>query len=426
MSHKSIIFSHCPPLGSYEDVYRDIHRNPELSKHEVRTAKIVADHLTSLSSFVVHTGIGGHGVVGVLHNGPGPTVLLRADMDALPHLENTGLEYASTKIFTDAEGKQTPVMHACGHDMHVATLMAASTLLQSARAEWSGTLICLFQPNEETAGGAKAMVADGLYDPKRKPELIPIPDIVLGQHVHAIKAGTVAIGGGPILTAVDSLEIRIFGRSGHISRADLCVDPVLTASHIIVRLQGLVTKNVRPEDFAVIACASIHGGSVANIVPDYVDLKLSLRSYRKEVHERLLAAIEKVVRAECDIAGSPREPEIKTIMQAPATVNDIASAAKLKGQLESYFGANCIDSDPFGASEDFSVLATSCGAPYVFYMYGCVDEEIWDKASSEGKLHEIPHNHSAFFAPVIKPTMKTGVDAFAVGALTFLGGKRKG
>lgn len=349
-------------------------------------------------------------------------------MDALPHLEQTNLPYASTKTATDAEGKSTPVMHACGHDLHVATLMAAATLLHAAKSEWSGTLICLFQPNEETAGGARAMVADGLWDPKKYG--IPTPDIVLGQHVHAIKAGVVALSGGPILTAVDSLEVRIFGKSGHIfgksghiSRPDLCVDPVVTASHIVVRLQSLVTKEVRPEDFAIIACASIHGGTTANIVPDFVDLKLSIRSYRSEVHDRLLAAVKRVVYAECEASGSLKvhKPTFTTIMHAPATINDIKSAETLKTAFKGYFGHNAIESDPFGASEDFSILATSCGAPYVFYMYGCVDAERWDEAEKAGKVNEIPHNHSAFFAPVIQPTMRTAVDAFALAALTFLG-----
>ena len=420
MDHKSTLDQYRPDLKFFEQTYRDIHQNPELSKQESRTASIVADYLKCLSNFKVHEGIGGYGVVGVLSNGPGPVVLLRADMDALPHLEQTGLPYASTKTATDAEGKTTPVMHACGHDMHTAALMAVAKLLHSALSKWSGTLICLFQPAEELAQGAKAMVDDGLYDQEKHG--IPVPDVVVGQHVHAIKTGIVALSGGPILTAVDSLEVRIFGRSGHISRSDLCVDPVITASQIVVHLQSLVTKEVRPEDFAVVACASIHGGSAANIVPDFVDLKISIRSYRPEVHERLVAGVRRVVRAECEASGSlaVHEPAFKTIMHAPPTVNDVEKSKVLKKAFEGYFGDRAIDSDPFGASEDFSYLATACGAPYVFYMFGCVDADVWDEAERNGKLDGIPHNHSAFFAPVVQPTMRTGVDAFALAALTFL------
>ena len=422
MDKPSIVTKYRPALEPFEQAYRQFHKDPELSKQEAKTAAQVSAHLKALGRFAVHEGIGGHGVVGVLRNGPGPTILLRADMDALPHKEMTGLDYASTKVAVDPQGKETPVMHACGHDMHTAVLMAVSTLLHAAQDNWSGTLICLFQPAEETASGARGMVADGLYDEQRHG--IPKPDVVLGQHLHAIKAGVVAISGGPILTAVDSFEVRVFGKSGHISRPDLSVDPVTTASHIIVRLQTLVTKEVRPEDFAVIACASIHGGSTANIIPEHVDLKLSIRSYRPEVHARLVAAVKRVIHAECDMSGSSKihAPIITTVMHAPPTINDVPSAETLKASFRTHFGDNVIESDPFGASEDFSYLASACGAPYVFYMFGGVEPATWDRAVREGTVNEIPHNHSAFFAPVIEPTLKTGVDAFSLAALTFLGG----
>ena len=415
MDRTSVINRFRPDLKPFEQVYRNIHQNPELSKQEVLTASLAATHLKALSGFVVHERIGGYGVVGVLENGVGPTVLLRADMDALPHLESTGLDYASTKVVTGNDGKQTPVMHACGHDMHVASLMATATLLHAAKSQWSGSLICLFQPAEETASGARAMVADGLYEKYN----IPMPDIVLGEHVHALKTGIVAINAGPVLTAVDSFDVRIFGKSGHICRADLCVDPILIASQIVVRLQSIVTKEVRPEEFAVVACASIHGGSAANIVPDFVDMKISIRSYLPAVHERLITAVKRVVRAECQASGSEKEPEFKTIMHAPSTINDPQNTEILKTAFTEHFGDKATESDPFGASEDFSELAKACGAPYLFFMYGCVDEQKWDEAEKAGRLSEIPHNHSAFFAPVIQPTMKTAVDAFAVAALTF-------
>ncbi|KAL9066445.1 MAG: hypothetical protein Q9161_007584 [Pseudevernia consocians] len=418
----SVINKYRPGLASFEDVYRDIHQNPELSGLEVRTANIAASHLEGLNGFQVHRGIGGHGVVGILENGPGSTVLLRADMDALPHLENTNLEYASTKIAKDRQGNETPVMHACGHDMHTTSLMAAATLLHAARTTWKGTLICLFQPDEETAGGAQAMVDDGLYDTKRYG--VPIPDVVLAQHDIALKAGVVALSEGPILTAVDSFEVRIFGKSGHISRADLCVDPIVTASHIIVRLQTLVTKEVRPEDFAVVGCASIHGGSAPNIIPDYVDIKISIRTYRPEVHERVLNSIKRVVHAECEASGSLeiKEPVFKNIMHAPPTINDPKHTAIVKDAFNRYFGDDSIPLDPLGPSEDCSILSTACGAPLVFTLYGCVDPEQWAKAVKEGKVNEIPQYHSAFFAPAIQPTLQTAVDAFAVSALTYLQG----
>ncbi|KAK3168347.1 hypothetical protein OEA41_004794 [Lepraria neglecta] len=347
MDKRTITDDHRPRLPPFEEIYKDLHQNPELSRQKVRTASIVASHLDALHDFIVYRNIGGHGVVDVLHNGSGPTVLLRADMDALPHLEATGLPYASTKTAKNAEGETTPVMHACGHDMHTATLMPPQT--------------------EEIAYGEKSMVADGLY------EKVSIPDTVIGQYIHAIKAGVVALSGGPVLTAVDSFEIRIYGESGHVSRPDLCVDPVITAAHIVV-------------------------------------------------HELLIAAVKRLVRAECEASGSlvVREQEFKTMMHTPATISDIHNAAILKAQFKEYFRGNAIDKDPFGASEDFSPLSTACWALYVFYMWGYVNKETWDEAEREGKIRSIPHNYSTFFAPVIQPTLM-GVDAFSVAALTFLG-----
>ena len=409
-----------PDLVPYERIYKDIHQNPELSRQESRTAGIAASHLEKLSGYCVYRGIGGHGVVGVLKNGSGPTVLLRADMDALPHLENTKLEYASTKVAKNLNGKETPVMHACGHDMHTTSLMAAASLLHEARSDWHGTLVCVFQPDEETAGGAQAMIDDGLYDIHKYE--IPRPDVVLGQHVIALKSGIVALSPGPILTAVDSLEIRVFGKSGHICRADLCVDPVVTAGHIITRLQTIVTKEVRPEDFAVIGCTSVHGGDAPNIIPDSVDIKISIRSYMPKVHERLLASVKRVVRAECEASGSLQihEPTIRSIMHTPPTINDSTNTALVKAAFDDYFGDNSISLDPLGPSEDCSILASACGAPLVYTLYGSVEPGIWEKAVREDKVKDIPQYHSAFFAPAIQPTLRTGVDAFAVSALTYL------
>ncbi|TGO66898.1 hypothetical protein BOTNAR_0052g00350 [Botryotinia narcissicola] len=286
-------------------------------------------------------------------------------------------------------------------------------MLSGAKSEWSGTLIVLFQAAEELAVGARAMIEDGLYDPLKF--AISKPDTVLGQHTHAFKAGMIAFGGSAILTAVDSFDVRILGKSGHNCRADLCVDPVVTDSHIVVRLQ------IRPEGFAVIGCASVHGGSTANIIPDFVDLKISIRSYNPSIHERLVAAVKRVVYSECEIFGSLAigEPIFTTTMHAPPTVNDLPAAEILKKSFGDYFGKNLIPADPFGASEDFSYLALGCDAPYVFYNFGCVDEDIWEDAKTKGTMEDIPHNHSAFFAPKIQPTMTTAVDAFALAAFTF-------
>ena len=361
MSAKGIIEKYRPSLGKYEHIYRDLHQHPDLSLQEARTASIVTKHLESLN-FDVRPKIGGEGVVGILKNGTGKTVLLRADMDALPILESTGSDYASTKTTRNAEGKDVPVMHACGHDMHTATLLATTTLLHAARPLWTGTLICLFQPNEETACGAQAMVDDGLYTRHQ----VPIPDIVLGQHIQTLKAGMVALRAGPILAAVDSFEIRIFGKGGHGARPDLCIDPIVTASHIVTRLQTIVSREVRPGELAVISCGSIHGGVAANIIPDCVDLKLTARAYSPQVQHKLLDGIERVVRLECQTSGATEKPTLKTIMHAPVTFNDPAPYEILNQAFQAYFQENLCKGEPRGASEDFSNLATACGAPYLF------------------------------------------------------------
>ncbi|MCJ1391752.1 hypothetical protein MMC18_004617 [Xylographa bjoerkii] len=409
-----IILTYRPELAAFEDVYRDLHQYPDISMQEARTASIAALHLESLN-FKVYRNIGGHGVAGLLKNGPGKTVLLRADMDALPILEDTKLAYASTKTAQSHEAQTVPVMHACGHDMHTAVLMATATLLHSSRLQWRGTLVCIFQPNEETACGAQAMVDGGLYDK------VPVPDIVLGQHIMTIKAGTIALRSGPILAGVDSLDIRIFGKGGHGARPDVCIDPIVTAAHFLTRLQTIVSREVKPGELGVISCGSINGGSAANIIPDHVDLKLTARAYSPEIQERLLIGIKRIVHAECVASGATQEPTIKTIMHAPPTINAQAPYEVLNESFHAYFQGDLCKGEPKGASEDFSILATARNAPYLFWNFGCVDPDQWAEAERKGTTAQIPGPHTARFAPAIQPTMSTAVDSFALAALTFFG-----
>ncbi|MCJ1475981.1 hypothetical protein MMC13_004645 [Lambiella insularis] len=410
----SIVNEHRPQLSPYEDIYRDIHQHPDISLQVARTAAIVAKHLQRLH-FHVQQKIGGHGVVGVLHNGPGKTVILRADMDAIPILEATNLPYASTTKAQSPEDKEVPVMHACGHDMHTTTLMATAELLQAARSKWKGTLICLFQPNEETAKGAQAMVDDGLY------EKVPVPDIVLGQHIMTIKAGSVALRSGPILAGVDSFDIRIFGKGGHGARPDVCIDPIVTAGHVLTRFQTIVSREVKPGELGVISCGSTHGGSAANIIPDHVDMKITARAYSTQVQERLLKGIDRVVRAECTASGATQEPSIKSLMHAPPTVNAEAPYEILNKTFLAYFQDDLCKGEAKAASEDFSILATACDRPYLFWNFGCVEPEQWAEAEKNGTTAQIPGPHTARFAPVIQPTMRAAVDSFSLAALTFLG-----
>ncbi|KAI3049334.1 hypothetical protein CBS147353_11687 [Aspergillus niger] len=408
-----IINRNRPELKPFEDIYQHIHAHPELSGEEEQTAKKAADHLTAIG-YEVHTKIGGHGVAGVLRNGPGPTILLRADMDALPVEEKTGLEYASEVTAIDADGRRQPVMHACGHDTHVVTLMAASTLLHAARDSWSGTLICVFQPAEEHLNGARAMLNDGLYDK------VPKPDLVLAQHVMRMRAGTVNLRAGPLLAAGDAYDVRVFGRGGHGSQPQTTIDPIVLGSSIVARLQSIVSREVTPGKLAIVTVGSVHAGQSHNIIPPHLDLQLNVRTFDTAVREHVRAAIHRIIEAECQAAGVKQKPEIMLTFSTPSTINDGKATDALKKTFQPYFGENMVDIELPTASEDFSLLATAVGAPYVMWMFGGIDPERWDEAVEKGTQDALPSNHSPFFAPVMQPTLKTGVDAYALGALTFL------
>ncbi|KAL4896191.1 hypothetical protein BDV59DRAFT_172266 [Aspergillus ambiguus] len=415
-SLQALLDQHRPDLKPYEDLYRHLHSHPELSGQEEETSATVAQHLQGLG-FEVHTHIGGYGVAGVLRNGDGPTVLLRADMDALPVEEKTGLPYASKKTVKNKDGAPVPVMHACGHDTHVVSLMACSEFLNSTREQWAGTLICIFQPAEEHLSGARAMIEDGLY------EKVPKPDVVLAQHVMRMKTGTISIRSGRLLTAGDAFDVRVYGQGGHGSAPQTTVDPIVLGASIVMRLQGIVSREVMPGEMAVISCGSIHAGHAPNIIPDYLDLQLTVRTYDASTRERVVASIKRIIEAECHASESPRKPDVKHVLSAPATINDDATVKALKNTFGSYFKDNLVDSEPASASEDFSLLATAVGAPYVMWTYGGVDPKTWDDAVAKNTVNQLPNNHSPFFAPVMQPTLLTAVDAMSVGALTFL--KRK-
>lgn len=338
-------------------------------------------------------------------------------MDALPLEEKTGLKYASRRSGKDEDGVSKPVSHACGHDFHVTSLMAAATLLHAAREHWSGTLICIFQPSEEHLDGARAMLEDGLYSK------IPRPDLVLAQHVMRMRAGTVNLRAGRLLTAADAFDVRVFGRGGHGSAPQTTIDPIVIGASIVTKLQTIVSREVVPGEVAVISCGSINAGHSPNVIPDYLDLQLSVRTFDPDVRERVCAAIHRIIEAECLAGGAVEKPRVTRTYSTPATVNDGDSIYQLRATFESYFREKMVEMERPSASEDFSLLATAVGAPYVMWMFGGIDEETWDEAVAKGTVNELPSNHSPFFAPVIQPTLRTGVDAMAVAALTFL--KRK-
>lgn len=411
---REIIQHFRPNLESYEDIYKHLHQHPELSTQERQTAHVAAEHLKSLG-FLVHEKIGGHGVVGVLENGLGPCVLLRAEMDALPVLEGTGLPYASMVHMRDTDGREKPVMHACGHDMHVTCLMAASKLLMSAREHWKGTLLCLFQPNEERGGGAQAMIDDGLYQKRN----IPVPDVVFGQHVVNIRAGVIATRAGPSLTGKNVFEVTIHGRGGHGSEPQDCIDPVVIACYIVTRLQTIVSRELDPNDMALITCGSIHAGDAPNVIPDEAVLKVDIRAYNPAVLEQAVKAFRRIVAGECHASGVTREADIKEIERVPPLINNREIMKSLSDRFKEFFGDLTEEMKLDTASDDFSILAPK-GVPYGYWNFGSTDHKTWEDAKKHNKLHELPGNHSALYAPMIEPTLKAGTDAMAVAALTFL------
>jgi amidohydrolase len=384
-----IIAEYRPSIAPYEALYRELHGNPELSLHEEATAALVANHLRSLKGLEVRTNIGGHGVVGILRNGDGKTVLLRADMDALPLREQTGLNYASTKRMVDAtDNAEKPVMHACGHDVHMTSLLAAGELLNSCRDFWSGTVALLFQPNEERGAGAQAMVDDGLYDEER--HAIPKPDVVLGSHVMPMRAGKINTRKGIFGSAADSYSVTLFGRGGHGSRPHTTIDPVVLASSTVMKLQTIVSRETNPQEAVVVTVGSLQAGTVENVISEEAKLLINTRTFTADSRTRVRAAIERIVNAECQAAGSTRPPLIEETSSFPLLYNDEIVTEIVSQAMKDYFGNDFSPDGPVSmGSEDFGNLAIS--TPSCFWNYGGIDPQKWDDVEKRGKLaEEIP------------------------------------
>lgn len=399
-----------------EALYTHLHQHPELSFQEHATAALLAGHLRDLG-YAVQEGIGQTGVVGVLENGAGPVVLLRADMDGLPVLEATGLPYASTAHAIDLLGADVPVMHACGHDVHMAAMIGAAQQLVAERAEWSGTLIVLFQPAEEQGGGAQEMVDDGLY------EKVPKPDIVLGQHVAPGIAGRISCHSGPAMAGTDSLHVHLYGRGGHGSQPHATVDPVVLAASTIMRLQTVVSREISPADTAVLTVGSVIAGTKENIIADEALLKISMRHFDDGVKVTMLDAVERIVRGESIAAGSPRDPLVERMENYPVTVNDPDATARTLDVFRRAWGDDAvIDEGPIAGSEDVSNLSRAVDAPLVYWFLGGTDAESYNAAVEAGTvLTDIPTNHSQYFAPVPQPTLDRGVQALVLAAREWLG-----
>ncbi|EXJ72355.1 hippurate hydrolase [Cladophialophora psammophila CBS 110553] len=419
-SISKLIADYIPDMSRYEALYRTLHTNPELSLQEKETANAVATCLKTLLGFEVRTHIGGYGVVGILKNGPGRTVLLRAELDALPVLERTGLEFASSKSVLDlSDNIVKPVMHACGHDLHIASLLAASELLSKSRGFWSGTIVVLFQPNEERGAGAQAMVDDGLFDATR--HHIPIPDVALGGHVMPMKAGTIKTRKGVMGSAADSLLVTLYGRGGHGSRPHTAVDPVVLASSTVMKLQTIVSRETDPRETVVVTVGSLHAGSAANIISDEAELQINIRTFSSQARQKVREAVERIIDAECRAFGSPKPPLIRHIGSFPLLYNDEAATEVVSREMKNHFGGNFdTDATISTGSEDFANLTSPLSIPSVFWNYGGINAQQWDNAVQNGRVEDIPGNHSSFFAPVIQPTLMTGTEAYATAALAYL------
>ncbi len=398
-----------------EALYTDLHRHPELSFQETRTAGVVTRELSALG-LEFEEGVGRTGVVATIRNGDGPVVWLRADMDGLPVREQTGLAYASTARGVDPSGNDVPVMHACGHDMHVTALLGALERLLATRDEWSGTVVAVFQPAEEYGAGAQAMIADGVFD------RYPKPDIVLGQHLTPLPAGTIGVRPGTQMAASDGLTVTLLGRGGHGSRPHATIDPVVMAAATVMRLQTVVSREVDPREMAVVTVGSIHAGLKNNIIPAEATLELSLRYPDDEARADILARVERVVRAEAAASGAEQEPVITTQHSLPPTINDPASTARLTAALDRAFGeGTVVDPGMFTGSEDVSWFAREAGVPLVYWFWGGVDPQVYEEALAAGTIaKDIPTNHSPFFAPILHPTIERGVGALTVAAREFL------
>lgn len=400
-------------LPQLEAIYKDLHSHPELSMSETRTAGIAADHLAALG-FEVSRRIGVTGVVGVLKNGDGPVVMLRADMDALPVTEATGLPYASTVKAKDEDGLEVGVAHACGHDLHVTWLMGAAQLLATHRDLWQGTLLAVFQPGEEVGRGAQSMIDDGML--KRFPK----PDVILGQHVMVGEAGTVGYRSGVILSAGDSLKVRLFGRGSHGSQPQTSIDPVIMAASTTLRLQTIVSREIAPLDSAVLTIGSLQAGTKENIIPDEATLKLNIRTYDEEVRSTMLSAIKRICCAECAASNAPKEPEFTPLSTYPLTRNDVEATEKVAAAFKAQFTERAHEVKPAGASEDFSVFGRAWKVPYVFWFVGGTDAQVYTQAKAEQKLNAIPSNHSPKFAPALNPSLLTGLQAMLTAASVWL------
>jgi len=398
-------------------LYQHFHAHPELSFQEEKTAARLADELRQ-SGCEVTAGVGGHGIVAVLKNGSGPAVLVRCDLDGLPVKEQTGLPYASTTTAKDDKGKEVPVMHACGHDIHMTCLVGVARVLKELKQHWQGTLVLIGQPAEERGGGAERMIADGLFT------RFPRPDYCLALHDDSgLTAGMIGYTAGYALANVDSVDITVRGVGGHGAYPQTTKDPIVLAAEIVLALQTIVSREIAPGEPAVVTVGSIHGGSKHNIIPEEVHLQLTLRSYTDEVRQQTIAAVKRITHGQAIAVGVPedRMPIVKVTDDfTPATYNDPELAHRLAGVFKDWFGPQMVvRKKPVMGGEDFSEYGrTEHKIPIFMFFVGAVSEEVMRASVSTGK--PLPSLHSPVFAPAPEGTIKTGVMAMTAAVLELM------
>ncbi len=400
-------------LPSIEAIYKDLHQNPELALEEVRTAGVVARELRE-AGFEVTEQVGRTGVVGLLKNGDGPTVMLRADMDALPMPENTGVPYSSTRSGVNAKGETVPVSHSCGHDIHTAWLLGAATVLSQARQAWRGTVMAVFQPAEETAQGSQAMLDAGMM------ERFPRPDVILAQHLLQYPAGDVRYRSGQVLTAGDSLLVRFFGKGAHGAMPQNGIDPVVMTASAVLRLQTIVSREVAPHAQVVLTVGEFHAGTAENIIATEAYIKLNVRTTDEAVRDHVMEAIKRICIAEARASNAPKDPEFEVINSYPLTVNDPEVTKKIVEAFRDQFGNRVSEATPVGASEDFSRFGRAWKVPYAMWFVGGTAQAKYDQAVAEGTVAKLPGPHSPFWAPALHPTLETGIETILAAAGVWL------
>jgi len=384
-------------------LYLDLHEHPELSAHENQTATKLAGRLRSLG-YDVTEHVGGTGVVAILKNGPGPTIMLRTELDALPVEEKTGLPYASKVHAKDDAGHDVPVMHACGHDLHMASIVGTAAIMAHSKDTWHGTLMLIGQPAEETISGAKKMLEDGLF------QRFPKPDVGVALHVsNAFPAGKVGVGSGDRYANADSVRVTIYGKGGHGSAPHTTIDPIVIAATTILSLQTIVSREVKPGETAVVTVGYVSAGLKNNIIPDQAELGLTIRTFKPEIRKQILAAVARIVKAEAEAGGATREPLIEHYESTDAVYNEPALAQRLRGPLEAALGKeNVMDGEPITGSEDYSYFIEQ-GVPSFYFGLGGAEPRAYAQAKEAGT--HLPSNHSSLFAPDVDPALRTGIAA---------------